>query len=160
MPNRRDERIAHQSVGDEKRIGLSMALKILEGNGTSSCKVQNETVSPPQMNQPMNKIEPMYEMHDIDAIIEDAARREAKLLKEKRANQKCKDVEQTLDDIVVPIHGFPIESFDKVLLDGPCSALGLRPRLEQNMTFEYLKGIQKQQLSLFFSAFYLLKPGG
>ena len=28
------------------------------------------------------------------------------------------------------------------------------------MTFEYLKGIQKQQLSLFFSAFYLLKPGG
>ena len=149
-----------QILGDEKRIGLSMALKILEGNGTSSRKAQNETVSPPQMNQPMNKIESMYEMRDIDAIIEDAARREVLLLKEKRSYQKCNDFEQTLDDIVVPIHGFPVESFDKVLLDGPCSALGLRPRLEQNMTFEYLKGIQKQQLSLFFSAFYLLKPGG
>ena len=149
-----------QILGDEKRIGLSMALKILEGNGTSSRKAQNETAPPPQMNQPMNKIESMYEMRDIDAIIEDAARREVLLLKEKRSYQKCNDFEQTLDDIVVPIHGFPVESFDKVLLDGPCSALGLRPRLEQNMTFEYLKGIQKQQLSLFFSAFYLLKPGG
>ena len=145
---------------DETHIGLSMALKILEANGKSSSDVQSETKPPLQTRQTLKKIEPTYEMHDIDTIIADAIRREKELLKEKKTNQSCNDFEKGLEDIVVPIQGFPVESFDKVLLDGPCSALGLRPRLQQDMSFEYLKGIQKQQLSLFFSAFYLLKPGG
>lgn len=40
------------------------------------------------------------------------------------------------------------------------SALGLRPRLEQNLTLDFLKGIQTQQESIMFSAAFLLKPGG
>ena len=40
------------------------------------------------------------------------------------------------------------------------SALGLRPRLEQNLTLDFLKGIQTQQESIMFSAAFLLKPDG
>ncbi|WIA32337.1 hypothetical protein OEZ86_003175 [Tetradesmus obliquus] len=47
--------------------------------------------------------------------------------------------------------GFAPESFDAVLLDAPCTALGLRPRL-----------LQQQQLSLLLetAAYQLVKPGG
>jgi methyltransferase NSUN6 len=49
-------------------------------------------------------------------------------------------------------------AYDFILEIG--SALGLRPRLEQTVSLEFLKGIQKQQESLMFSAAFLLKPGG
>lgn len=38
--------------------------------------------------------------------------------------------------------GFPPESFDAVLLDAPCSALGLRPRLVQSATPLYLTQVR------------------
>lgn len=34
--------------------------------------------------------------------------------------------------------GFPLESFDAVLLDGPCSGLGLRPRLVHRLPLQEL----------------------
>ena len=87
--------------------------------------------------------------HTVEEILGDAASRES-------AKRKADgDV-----DSVVRIRGFPAETFDKVLLDGPCSALGLRPRLAQDFTLGDLKGIKSQQESLMFTAAFLLKPGG
>jgi hypothetical protein len=37
--------------------------------------------------------------------------------------------------------GFEPESFDAVLLDAPCSGLGLRPRLTQSATLTYLRQV-------------------
>ena len=78
-------------------------------------KAQNETAPPPQMNQSMNEIESMYEMRDIDAIIEDAARREMLLLEEKRSYQKCNDFEQT-QMILLCLSMVSVESLTKCSL--------------------------------------------
>lgn len=50
----------------------------------------------------------------------------------------------TLPPILLPPPppGFEAESFDCVLLDAPCSALGLRPRLNQQATTTYLKQVR------------------
>jgi len=54
---------------------------------------------------------------------------------------------------------FP-ESFDHVLLDAPCSGLGLRPRLQQGATLEGLRECGAYQRVLISAAVPLLKPGG
>lgn len=56
--------------------------------------------------------------------------------------------------------GFSAESFDAVLLDAPCSALGLRPRLHFPHTLEELQGTAQYQRSLMDTAVKLVKPGG
>ena len=38
------------------------------------------------------------------------------------------------NDIIAVMQGFPPESFEYILLDAPCSALGLRPRLSHHTT--------------------------
>ena len=52
------------------------------------------------------------------------------------------------------------ESFDKILLDAPCSALGQRPMLVQTAKVKELKSFAKLQKKLFAKAVSLLKPGG
>lgn len=51
-------------------------------------------------------------------------------------------------------------SFDYVLLDAPCSALGLRPRLLLDWTLPRLVKLAAYQRALWHSAVHLLKPGG
>eukprot|EP00501_MAST-03F_sp_TOSAG23-6_P001064 GSMAST32.ASY1.ANO1.1107.1 assembled CDS len=59
------------------------------------------------------------------------------------------------------VKGFPPESFDRVLLDPPCSALGLRPRLECSYTTKIdLEGSEKFARNFMWCAVRLLKPGG
>ena len=55
---------------------------------------------------------------------------------------------------------FPGESFDAILLDAPCSALGLRPRLSQPVTARELQRAASYQRSLLHVAAALLRPGG
>eukprot|EP00124_Ichthyophonus_hoferi_P003755 Ihof_evm3s349 gene=Ihof_evmTU3s349 len=59
-------------------------------------------------------------------------------------------------------NGYPIESFDKVLLDPPCSALGLRPRLKlDHFSVTELTDQHPQfQKSFLWAAVQLVKPGG
>lgn len=52
------------------------------------------------------------------------------------------------------------QSFDKILLDAPCSALGQRPMLVQEAKVKELKSFPKLQKKLFDKAMELLKPGG
>ncbi|KAJ9529865.1 hypothetical protein QJQ45_022265, partial [Haematococcus lacustris] len=55
---------------------------------------------------------------------------------------------------------FEPESFDCVLLDAPCSALGLRPRLHQGATLQYLRQCGVYTRKLLDTAVLLLRPGG
>ena len=56
--------------------------------------------------------------------------------------------------------GFPPESFDYILLDAPCTGLGLRPRLLHRQTIEQLRSAAHYQRILLDVAVALLKPGG
>ncbi|KAM5580084.1 rRNA (cytosine-C(5))-methyltransferase NOP2C [Rosa sericea] len=57
--------------------------------------------------------------------------------------------------------GFAPNSFDRVLLDAPCSALGLRPRLfAGEETVESLRKHAKYQRKMFDQAVQLVRPGG
>ncbi|DBA85330.1 TPA: hypothetical protein ACH3X2_006018 [Trebouxia sp. C0005] len=56
--------------------------------------------------------------------------------------------------------GFPPESFEYILLDAPCSALGLRPRLSHHTTLLDLMQTARYQRKLLRVAVQLLKPGG
>jgi len=55
---------------------------------------------------------------------------------------------------------FPDESFDAILLDPPCSALGQRPMFSCDMTIENLFTFHSYQRALIKVAHRLLKPGG
>jgi 16S rRNA C967 or C1407 C5-methylase (RsmB/RsmF family) len=52
------------------------------------------------------------------------------------------------------------ESFDAVLLDAPCSALGLRPRLLLDWRLQQLQALAAYQRALLHAAVHVLKPGG
>jgi 16S rRNA C967 or C1407 C5-methylase (RsmB/RsmF family) len=57
--------------------------------------------------------------------------------------------------------GFSPNSFDRVLLDAPCSALGLRPRLFAGQdTLDSLRNHSKYQRKMFDQAVKLVRPGG
>lgn len=55
---------------------------------------------------------------------------------------------------------FKAQTFDRILLDAPCSALGNRPMLSSNMTPKMLESYAKVQKKLFSNAVPLLKKGG
>ena len=59
------------------------------------------------------------------------------------------------------IDGFPPESFHRILLDPPCSAWGLRPKLTMVQTkIEQLQSVCSYQQQFIKSAVRLLIPGG
>lgn len=55
---------------------------------------------------------------------------------------------------------FPPESFDRILLDAPCSALGNRPLLNCNLNSKMLQSYPKVQRKLFKAAVGLLRKQG
>ncbi|KAK8588594.1 hypothetical protein V6N13_087504 [Hibiscus sabdariffa] len=68
---------------------------------------------------------------------------------------------QSLGGRVENSKGFLPDSFDRVLLDAPCSALGLRPRLfAGEETIETLRNHAKYQRRMFDQAVQLVRPGG
>jgi len=55
---------------------------------------------------------------------------------------------------------YPMEYFDRVLVDAPCSGLGQRPQFYNKIKVKELNSFPKIQKKLFTSAVQLLKPGG
>lgn len=55
---------------------------------------------------------------------------------------------------------FSPETFDRILLDAPCSALGNRPQLRNDISEKMLASYPVVQKKLFKTAVSLLKPGG
>ena len=73
-------------------------------------------------------------------------------------------VEATMEcvclDATLALERWPPGSFDRVLLDPPCSALGQRPRLILTATPEEVCACAAYQMRLVSAAVGLLKPGG
>lgn len=61
---------------------------------------------------------------------------------------------------MLQVPGFYPETFDKILLDPPCSALGLRPRLLHPRDANALEEFCSMQRNFLWAAVFLLKPGG
>ncbi|XP_063062283.1 tRNA (cytosine(72)-C(5))-methyltransferase NSUN6 [Engraulis encrasicolus] len=55
---------------------------------------------------------------------------------------------------------FPEQSFDRVLLDAPCSALGQRPNMSSHASLKEIRSYQPLQRKLLTTAVCLLKTGG
>ena len=63
-------------------------------------------------------------------------------------------------DVLLNGPPFPPESFDRILLNAPCSALGNRPVLSINLTAKILKSHPVLQKKLFTAAVGLVKVNG
>uniref|UniRef100_A0A8C2VAG1 NOP2/Sun RNA methyltransferase 6 n=2 Tax=Chinchilla lanigera TaxID=34839 RepID=A0A8C2VAG1_CHILA len=66
-------------------------------------------------------------------------------------------------DMIVDAEGAPPfspESFDRILLDAPCSGMGQRPNMAYTWTLREVMSYQPLQRKLFSVAVQLLKPGG
>jgi methyltransferase NSUN6 len=63
-------------------------------------------------------------------------------------------------DGLISARKFPPESFDRIILDPPCSALGLRPKLAVELSYGALQSFPSHQRKLVAVAVQLLKPGG
>uniref|UniRef100_M4BK44 SAM-dependent MTase RsmB/NOP-type domain-containing protein n=1 Tax=Hyaloperonospora arabidopsidis (strain Emoy2) TaxID=559515 RepID=M4BK44_HYAAE len=61
---------------------------------------------------------------------------------------------------LLQVEGFFPETFDRILLDPPCSALGLRPRLLHAGDTDNLAEYTNMQRCFLWVAAFLLKPGG
>ncbi|XP_067649242.1 tRNA (cytosine(72)-C(5))-methyltransferase NSUN6-like [Haliotis asinina] len=72
------------------------------------------------------------------------------------------DSRKALDDQAAIKGGppYPSCSFDRIILDAPCSALGQRPASRNRMKLSELKSYAVYQRKLFSKAVELLKPGG
>ncbi|XP_071102120.1 tRNA (cytosine(72)-C(5))-methyltransferase NSUN6-like [Haliotis cracherodii] len=72
------------------------------------------------------------------------------------------DSRRALDDQAATTGGppYPSCSFDRILLDAPCSALGQRPASRNAMKLSELQSYSVYQRKLFSKAVGLLKPGG
>ncbi|XP_028788315.1 putative methyltransferase NSUN6 [Neltuma alba] len=85
----------------------------------------------------------------------------AEIRKSMRRERNGPGRNQSLGGRVEKSKGFPPNSFDRVLLDAPCSALGLRPRLfAGEETIESLRAHAKYQRRMFDQAVQLARPGG
>ncbi|KDP45633.1 hypothetical protein JCGZ_17240 [Jatropha curcas] len=85
----------------------------------------------------------------------------ADIRKHKRRMRNGPGRNQCLGGRVENSKGFPPDSFDRVLLDAPCSALGLRPRLfAGEETVESLRNHAKYQRRMLDQAVKLVRPGG
>ncbi|XP_029955734.1 putative methyltransferase NSUN6 isoform X1 [Salarias fasciatus] len=74
----------------------------------------------------------------------------------------CNSIQAVSSDSAQVTEGppFPPESFDRVLLDAPCSGLGQRPNMALGFSLKELRSYQPLQRKLFHAAVRLLKKGG
>ncbi|XP_065881302.1 rRNA (cytosine-C(5))-methyltransferase NOP2C [Euphorbia lathyris] len=85
----------------------------------------------------------------------------ADIRKQKRRMKNGPGRNHSLGGRVENSKGFCPDSFDRVLLDAPCSALGLRPRLfAGEETVESLRNHAKYQRRMFDQAVKLVRAGG
>ncbi|XP_041366419.1 tRNA (cytosine(72)-C(5))-methyltransferase NSUN6-like [Gigantopelta aegis] len=74
----------------------------------------------------------------------------------------CFDARKAVD-ISADVSGappYPRATFDRILLDAPCSALGQRPASRNRLKVNDLLSYPRYQRKLFYSAVELLRPGG
>ncbi|CAF0913817.1 unnamed protein product [Brachionus calyciflorus] len=77
----------------------------------------------------------------------------------KKLNTKCVECFVT-DATKIDYSVYMAESFDRILVDAPCSALGQRPLIFNNIDVNQLKSYVNYQRMILENAVKLLKPGG
>lgn len=79
----------------------------------------------------------------------------------REAAMRARGIEPTKPRVFEPpCRGWPPEAFDFILLDAPCTGLGLRPRLSQDQSLADLEGAAAYQRKLIDTAVELLRCGG
>ncbi|EFJ27284.1 hypothetical protein SELMODRAFT_412312 [Selaginella moellendorffii] len=148
-----------------KELGLS-CIQAFKLDALKSVQVDSDAQSSLALTQPLEK-----EIQCFMATLGDPPETEvpptsqytskARERKESRRLKNGRGRGQHLGGRVDMIKSFPPNSFDRVLLDAPCSALGLRPRLfAAEETLESLGRHAIYQRRLFDRAVELVKAGG
>lgn len=84
-----------------------------------------------------------------------------RVVKEEVLNESTTEALRSADIAIGPLHPpFRPVTFDRILLDAPCSALGNRPLLRNDMSPRMLASYPVVQRKLLRSAVELLRPGG
>ncbi len=89
----------------------------------------------------------------------DKSKNRLEKLKEKIALYKLNNIETMVGDIS-KMNSIRIGKFDKILLDPPCTALGLRPRLHFEFDNSIISSTYRYQKALLYSCVNLLKSNG
>ncbi|CAG9463196.1 unnamed protein product [Pedinophyceae sp. YPF-701] len=80
--------------------------------------------------------------------------------KQRKKNKNGRGEEEDAAERDEYADGFPPEHFDRILVDAPCSAIGLRPRLLQPADAAELLRAAEYQRHFLEQAVQLLRPGG
>ncbi|KAM9970730.1 hypothetical protein ACTFIR_002594 [Dictyostelium discoideum] len=118
-----------------------------QNNNNNNDEIKTEIFALDKNKGKVKKIIDLCKRLSLDKYVTCLAKDSSKLTKE---NQQ-----DPLDKI-----RFQSNSFDKVLLDGPCSGLGSRPRLIESSRLVDLTNSSEFQKKLIDQAVSLLKPGG
>jgi len=89
----------------------------------------------------------------------DRSKNRMQKLNKKIERHRLKSIQTKVGDIVKLSKSWSIK-FDKILVDPPCSSLGLRPRLVHNIDVKTIKSIAQYQKAILFACDKLLKNNG
>lgn len=169
---------SHNKVKDIQNLAAELGFKSIVTYKLDALKA----VSPKNESNGMNGFKPVEDAH-IPASLESnpeswdantiskGAMAEGSFHEEDLVNQNTKSNRRRIKNgpgknqvsggRVGKSEGFPPSTFDRVLLDAPCSALGLRPRLfVGEETLESLRNHGRYQRRMFDQAVQLVRSGG
>ena len=89
----------------------------------------------------------------------DRSKKRIEKIKSKIRKYKTSNITAYVGDIIELSKKWDIK-FDKILVDPPCSSLGLRPRLVHNVDVKTIKSIAQYQKAILFACDKLLKDNG
>lgn len=89
----------------------------------------------------------------------DRSSRRLDKLRKKIRKHKIKNIIPKVGNIIELSKNWQVK-FDKILIDPPCSSLGLRPRLVHDMDLKTIKSIADYQKAIFYACNELIKPNG
>ncbi|MHA1828150.1 MAG: methyltransferase domain-containing protein [Candidatus Heimdallarchaeaceae archaeon] len=92
-------------------------------------------------------------------IAVDRSKNRVQKIDEKIAKFKIKNISTQVGNIIHLSKQWTVK-FDKILIDPPCSALGLRPRLNVETTLKDIHNYAKYQKAIFYACDKLLKKNG
>ncbi|XP_022135423.1 putative methyltransferase NSUN6 [Momordica charantia] len=156
---------SHNKVMDIQKLAAEMGLSCITtykldalksvNRKTDSCKGTTSVCI--DTNNGVEKLSATTEVLGVDETI----KQNADLKKNGRRPRNGPGRNKCVGGRVENSKGFAPNSFDRVLLDAPCSALGLRPRLfAGEETIASLKNHAKYQRRMFDQAVQLVRPGG
>ena len=89
----------------------------------------------------------------------DRSEKRMKKLRNKIEQFKIKNISIKIGNIIDLSETWTVK-FDKILIDPPCSSLGLRPRLVFNTSVRRIRDLSKYQKAILYACNNLLKSGG